>query len=165
MPKPRKPTEMKRAAGTLQPCRTNKAEPKPRRALLDPPDDLAPEAAEHWRRLAPICDGMGVLTVADGDAMRGLCETLAEVRSLRRLIAEYGGYTFETMNAAGGRMLRAYPEVAILSDAERRLLEYLRRFGLTPADRSRVSAAPAAPEAASPWGFLSVLPGEGAAAN
>jgi len=43
-----------------------------------------------------------------------------------------------TTNSKGGKMLRARPELALLGDIDRRLLSLLARFGMTPADRSRV---------------------------
>jgi hypothetical protein len=36
-------------------------------------------------------------------------------------------------------MIRVRPEVAMIADADRRLMAWLARFGLSPADRSRVS--------------------------
>jgi phage terminase small subunit len=38
-------------------------------------------------------------------------------------------------------MLRSHPAVAIVADADRRYAMWLSKFGLTPSDRSRVSAA------------------------
>jgi phage terminase small subunit len=36
-------------------------------------------------------------------------------------------------------MIRARPEVAMIADADRRIMMWMSKFGLTPADRSRVS--------------------------
>ena len=49
-------------------------------------------------------------------------------------------------------MVRARPEVAMISDADRRVATWLARFGLTPADRSRVSASQSAADP--PWDAL-----------
>jgi phage terminase small subunit len=54
--------------------------------------------------------------------------------------AAEGGHR-ETYESVGknGTMQRVKPIFAALAEAERRLRDWLGRFGLTPADRSRVS--------------------------
>jgi len=150
MPGPaKKPTALKIIEGTARADRTNPAEPKPPIALLDAPEHLSAQARETWGAVAPILVRMRVLTIADPIALERLCEAYAETRALRAVV-EAEGYTYETQNIAGERMLRANPAVGMLADADRRLLGYLRAFGMTPADRSRVSAAPET-EDATPW--------------
>jgi P27 family predicted phage terminase small subunit len=83
---------------------------------------------------------MGVLTEADGQALEGLCEAYAELRLARASLAAAGGMIFETTNQAGDVMLRVRPEMKVIADADRRFAMWCSRFGLTPADRSRVSA-------------------------
>ena len=142
MARPRKPSILKLIAGTDQPCRTNKAEPKPRRERPSPPVYLSDKAKAAWGAASIILDRMGVLTEADGMALEGLCEAYADLRAARDAIAERGGslsYTSATRD--GGIMHRAYPEVAMLADADRRVSMWLAIFGLTPADRSRVSGS------------------------
>src|SRR3990167_11235512 len=50
-----------------------KNEPQPERRIPDCPDWLAPEAAEVWNQMAVLLDAMGVLTVADGNALARYC--------------------------------------------------------------------------------------------
>jgi P27 family predicted phage terminase small subunit len=84
---------------------------------------------------------MGVLTTADALALECLCEAYADLLSARTALAKRGAsLSYETKTKEGGVMHRAYPEVAMVSDADRRFVMHLGRFGLTPADRSRVSA-------------------------
>jgi P27 family predicted phage terminase small subunit len=140
---PPKPTALKIVAGTDRPCRTNPAEPKPPRGRPSPPLHLSDKARAVWANVVDTLDQMGVLTDADALAVEGLCEAYADVQAARTaLAARDGALTYETETKVGGRMVRAYPEVAILADADRRLMAWMSRFGLTPADRSRVAMAP-----------------------
>jgi P27 family predicted phage terminase small subunit len=141
MPQPRKPSALKIIEGTARADRMNPAEPKPSISLLDAPEHLSAQALETWAQVAPILAQMRVLSIADPIALERLCEVYAETRRLRAVI-EAEGYTYETASVTGERMLRANPAVAMLADADRRLLAWLRSFGMTPADRGRVSAAP-----------------------
>lgn len=141
MARPRKPTHLKVVAGTDQPCRTNKNEPKPRREKPSPPSHLSDKAKTAWGAVSVILDRMGVLTEADGYALEGLCEAYADLRLARDSLSAAGELYYETTNQSGGVMLRPRPEVAMISDADRRFAMWLAKFGLTPADRSRVSAA------------------------
>lgn len=158
MARPRKPTHLKVVAGTDQPCRTNKKEPKPKRERPSPPSHLSDKAKTAWGEASVILDRMGVLTEADGVALEGLCEALADLRAARASLAEpvyheyitadgatdtvkladAGSLTYITVGKSGP-MLRSRPEVAIIADADRRFAMWLSKFGLTPADRSRVS--------------------------
>ncbi|EHH68391.1 hypothetical protein GMO_11610 [Gluconobacter morbifer G707] len=111
---------------------------------------------------------MGVLTSADGAALEALClaisdewearDSLARSITYQKLvddtdesgkktsrleehtIAEGGSQTYVTIGKSGP-MVRMRPEVAAIADANRRVAMWLARFGLTPADRSRVGAA------------------------
>lgn len=161
MARPRKPTHLKVVAGTDQPCRTNKKEPKPRRERPSPPAHLSDKAKTAWGAAAVILDRMGVLTEADGFALEGLCEALADLHQARsslarpiigrRLDKETGEENVWTIAEAGelryvsfgkdGVMVRQRPEVAMIADADRRVSMWLAKFGLTPADRSRVSSS------------------------
>jgi len=143
MARPIKPTHLKVVSGTAQKCRTNPNEPKPERARLSPPAHVSNCAREVWGTVALILDEMGVLTKADVLAMEGLCEAYAELQKARSELDELGSLTYETTNQSGDTMWRARPQVAMVSDADRRFRMWLAAVGMTPADRSRVSAAPA----------------------
>jgi len=151
--RPPKPTHLKLVTGTAQKCRTNKREPKPKRALPSPPADLTDKAKTAWGAVSVILDSMGVLTEADGFALIGLCEAYADLMAARAslaqpltmkgeagelVFAEAGERYYWTMGK-GGPMRRARPEIADISDADRRFAGWLSRFGLTPADRTRVA--------------------------
>ena len=141
--RPRKPTHLKLVTGTLQNCRANKEEPTPQRGIPTAPAHLSAFAAAAWPHVSKVLDDMGVLSDADAIALEGLCEAYAELRRARAALQQLGSDTYETVGKDGNSMRRAYPEVAMMQDADRRLQSWLSKFGLTPADRSRVSSTKA----------------------
>lgn len=86
-----------------------------------------------------ILDRMAVLTEADGIALEEVCETYAELIECRRLLKDVER-VYEGGSEKSGMMWRSHPIVAQISDASRRLAMWLTKFGMTPADRSRVSS-------------------------
>lgn len=81
---------------------------------------------------------MGVLTVADALALELICDAYSEWYAARQAIIDAGGTTYTTVSENGSTMYRARPEVAIGSDAYRRIVALLAQFGLTPASRTKV---------------------------
>jgi len=79
---------------------------------------------------------MGVLTVADTQALGLLCDALGEYVDLRAVV-QLEGRSFEG---------RGRPEVKMAADAWRRAAQMLADFGLNPVARAKVHAqvAPAA---------------------
>jgi P27 family predicted phage terminase small subunit len=134
------PTAMKVLKGTDQPCRTNKREPKlpVERSLA--PKWLSKKAQEIYLELSDVLVGMQVLTKADQTALEMLCDAYAEYREARAYI-EDKGMTYETTATSGDVIYKVYPQVAIASDAYKRIRSMMTEFGLTPASRSKVSAA------------------------
>jgi len=174
MARPRTATALKLIKGTDQPCRTNKREPKPRRGIPSPPAHLSDRAKTAWGAVSVILDRMGVLTEADGLALEGACEAYAELVEARQVLKARGALSYETeqeaksdlvISAKAGEvtevlevprkkvMIRAFPEVAMIADADRRLAMWLTKLGMTPADRSRVSVI-GGEETKDPWSNL-----------
>ncbi|MFC0407930.1 P27 family phage terminase small subunit [Roseomonas elaeocarpi] len=157
--RPRKPTHLKVVAGTAQPCRTNANEPTPERERPSPPSHLSDRGKAAWAEAVLIADRMGVLTEADPLALEDLAETLADLRAARaslerpltlmgqdgdgspkeQVFAKAGERYYWTFGKSGP-MRRTRPELADIADASRRLTACLAKFGMSPADRSRVSA-------------------------
>jgi hypothetical protein len=103
-----------------------------------------------------------VLTGADTLALEGLAEALADLRAARsslasrlefdgKIVAETGSRFYWTVGKSGP-MRRPRPELAAISDADRRVSVWLARFGFSPADRSKVTAASGEP--ANPFAAL-----------
>ncbi|TDN38271.1 phage terminase small subunit P27 family [Hymenobacter sp. UV11] len=137
--RPRKPTAQKALGGTLQPSRTNPHEPTADVYLPTPPDWLSDRAKQYWGEIGAVLLSMKLTTVADGPALQLLTEALAEWAEAREFVNREG-MSYEIYTKQGGVMHRAYPQVAIASDAWRRASSMLTQFGLTPASRSKVSA-------------------------
>ncbi len=105
-----KPTALKILAGA-QPCRINYQEPRLPVGGLDPPAWLDEIGKEHWRELAPVLQGSGLLTEGDRPALAELCNEYSTI--LKDVDADKA------------------------KDRYRRLLV---EFGLTPSSRSRIRA-------------------------
>jgi len=138
--RPRKPTALKLVIGNRDKRWRNEREPKPPRGRPKPPRHLSSRAREAWEYLSEVLDNMGVLTLADKLALESLCEAVADLRNARDALAARGDVTYETVTMTG-ILHRAYPEVAMVADCDRRVRMWMASFGLTPADRSRVSSA------------------------
>ena len=118
----RLPDEVKEARGTLQPCRTNPNMPKPAHIEAGhAPSELKKDEAVVWDRLATSVNKLRVLTEGDMEAFTLMVLAVASaIRASRNPKA--------TIN----QRIRA-TQAAFAS---------LREFGLTPASRARVNAAP-----------------------
>lgn len=133
------PTTLRLLRGNPGKRKLPKREPKPQAGIPPRPDWLSTRGAEAWDRLSPQLYTMGVLTLADGDALALLCEAWAEWRDRRDDVAKHG-VAYECETEKGGLMVRARPEVAMASDAWRRVIAAMGEFGLTPSSRSKVSS-------------------------
>uniref|UniRef100_C5CJP3 Phage terminase, small subunit, P27 family n=1 Tax=Variovorax paradoxus (strain S110) TaxID=543728 RepID=C5CJP3_VARPS len=146
--RPPKPTHLKVVSGNPGKRALNKREPKPKREVPSCPAYLSDVGKVAWGRLGVLLDRMGVLTEADGPALERLCDCYSEILECRELIKEHGR-TYSTIRGIGDErspveqvLMKANPAVAMLADADRRFKSYLVEFGLTPAARSKVNAAP-----------------------
>ena len=121
---------------------------------------LATKAAMAcWRNFVALLEPMGVLATADQSALASLAQTQADVDDLRRRLANYGEWTYlsdgvvskETGEVIEGTGIRkAHQEVAMLSDAERRLANLRSVFGLDPSSRAKVPKNEGKPASSKP---------------
>lgn len=73
------PTAILKARGSwLAKAREGKGEPKPPKGKVVMPDWMTGHAEAAWRKYQPICERMGVLTVADQDAFVIMCAAIGE---------------------------------------------------------------------------------------
>ena len=117
-----KPDALKVIAGTDQPCRMNPDAPVYPQVdeTFKPPKWLKNKhAKEEWARLVPLLSKNGVLTEADLSLLATLCQT-------------YGKYVDN-----------AIKDIDIPASTLTQLRMLYSEFGLTPASRSGVKAAPA----------------------
>jgi len=149
--RPRKPTSLKALKGTLQPCRENKKEPKPKVELPEIPETLKGMDGGAWENLGRKLEAMKVISGMDQMAFELLCGVYAEYIGARRPlwvedVANPGKFIYEPMyevsitnkDGSTSEYMKARPEVAIVSDAWRRLEKMLSNFGLTPSSRSKI---------------------------
>jgi hypothetical protein len=128
MGRTRIPTKLKVLKGTAQPCRMNPNEPGVEFEPVPdhPPEDLTPDEVEVWHELRPLVDGMQVGTRIDVPAFRLLVEAVTLTRTTK------GDKTSEWVSAAKFAQTQ------------------MAKWGMSPADRSRVSVLPTREKAADP---------------
>ena len=138
----RKPTALKRQAGTLQRCRTNPNEPEPALAMPLPPDHLSDRARLRFEQVSEVLYDMGVLTLADRSAVEGLSQAYCDWRDAIEFLDRNGRNYVVISRAPDGttrEKLKPYPEAAMASNADKRLRAWMQSCGLTPADRQKIS--------------------------
>lgn len=143
--RPRKPTAVKARQGTLQPCRTNPAEPQLSPSLPPPPDGLPPRVVEAYYAHGQRLLDMEVVTAADAGALLGCAQAYVDWREAVEMLDRYGSQIVEEpiLTKDGdviGYKIRKHPAVDVRNNADKRYQNWCTKFGLTPADRSRVNA-------------------------
>ena len=134
----RKPSALKQRQGTLRKSRLNQHAPAPKAGLPAVPKGLSPRSRKAWKELARVLLDLEVLTPADGLALRLLSDAFDEYLEADHAVRSHG-LVYQTETESGSVMYRPRPEVAIRADAQRRLFRIAQSFGLTPADRDKVS--------------------------
>jgi P27 family predicted phage terminase small subunit len=147
---PPKPTALRMLEGNPSRRPLNDAEPKPKAQAPKCPAWLHVDAKREWRRLAPKLEALGLLTEVDGTALAAYCQAYARWKEAEEVIEREGlTFTMEKTGYTGPR-----PEVAISRQSVQIMKAFCAEFGLTPASRSRLRAAP--PEEKDPFeDFLS----------
>lgn len=137
IPKPKAQKELEGNPGN----RPIKDEPEPRRGAPKPPTDLSPEAFAEWCRIVPDLDAIGLLCRVDRAYLVAYCESWAAFDEARVFLAEKG----PLVEGRDGNMVKN-PAAQVMRDAADLMLKYGSRFGLSPADRTRLGTLPEAPE-------------------
>jgi hypothetical protein len=140
--RPRKPTSRKALAGTLRKDRTNAAEPSlPPSKLPGPPKDLQDIERKAWLELAALVNPMVIATASDVAAFRKMVEVVAiRAALIQSFYDEGGGVPTYTEDTKAGPQLRMRPEITAIPTYDKAVLLHFARWGLDPADRSRVSS-------------------------
>lgn len=137
--RPRKPTVLKVLEGTARPDRANPNEPKlPLFRIPPPPEGLPATESNAWSELGALVDELKIATKADLPAFALMAQAVAMCAEAREALRRDGLIIEETTKA--GVMVRQRPEVTILASFQKIAMYHFNRWGLTPADRSRVSA-------------------------
>jgi P27 family predicted phage terminase small subunit len=135
---PPKPTSIRIAEGNPSRRPISDAEPHPD-GEARMPAWLSAEAKRVWSKLAPICQRMGVLTDADEPMFAAFCDAYATFRACHEIIAKEGRIQKKYNAKTHDCYEDARPEVKMLVDAQKLMLQIGARFGLNPSDRSRIA--------------------------
>lgn len=142
---PPKPTALKALEGTLRPDRVNPREPRPAEVMpgAEPPHWLAdPAAREYWTELVDLLTPARIVGVTDMTALAVLASAFGSWRHWQEWLRRHRPTYRVKSSHGGGYTFRARPETQYLKEAESRLVELLREFGMTPASRTRIAALP-----------------------
>lgn len=138
MPRVRTPQVIKLSAHRAG---INPRMPAPVLAAPPAPKHLAADERAAWDRFVATTLKMRVLTPDDWASLEHLACVYAEAQRLRAVLRKEG-HTYSMTTGQGSVMIRPRPEVAMLRALGAELVSLYAHFGLTPADRANVSAAP-----------------------
>lgn len=132
----RKPVEYREAAGTARRDQDATNPPVLKAGIPLPPPDFDEEHIRQWFYLADLIGLMNIATEKDAASLKDfVCIHVAKDR-LRRDMDRLGWpVTYETE----GGVIKMYPQWSAIGELEKRALAYYARYGMTPADRTRVS--------------------------
>ena len=137
--RPPKPSAMKKMAKTERKSRANKRAPKLKPGQIPPPPDhLTDLQKKGWRYLKTLVDPLGVFTAADILAFEELVKTWAILSEAHAELEKEKGLTYEQATQSGS-VERRRPQIDIIKEFKKQFSLDLSRFGMTPADRERVS--------------------------
>lgn len=137
--RPKKPTEIKKLAGTARKHRQNPAEPNAPHGTPETPDWLSSRAMQIFSETCLSMDALGILSPEWRDVIAAYAACQEEIEIYSAIITQEGR-VYTTTTQTGDTMFRARPEVAMRSDAMRRAQTLRAELGLGPASKSRVSA-------------------------
>lgn len=132
-----KPTAIKKLEGTYRRDRAPQNEPRPRVMIPPPPKWLHGAALREYRRAAKLLFKARVLTELDGAALAVYANEFALWREAVDALAVQGA----VVPGPGGQV-RANPWQGIANTAFKNMRSIMAEFGMTPASRTRVEAAP-----------------------
>jgi P27 family predicted phage terminase small subunit len=138
--RPRKPRALKLVQGTDRPDRANMRAPMPASVPLPPaPKDLTAHEKRSWKLLAALVDPLRIAAAADVVAFREMvrCHGIIS-QAAAELRASGGKLTYEVMTESG-LSFRKRPELELIATFTKLLDAKLARFGLTPAEREKVT--------------------------
>ena len=134
---PPKPTRLKQLAGNPGKRALNKHEPKPPKPDRPPyaPRHLNDDAKREWRRIIKILMQLGLYTDVDYAALAMYCQAWGRWIHAERMVEELGEVLLSTQT--GNYYQNPWYHVA--NKAWDQMLKMLSRFGLSPADRARLT--------------------------
>lgn len=145
------PAKLKLIKGTDRVDRINPDAPEQCAEALAIPATLPAEAIPHFEKLRAHLKALKLDSSTYAEVVAIAAQQMAVIEYCNAKLQQHGEHSYETETIQGGRMVRAYPEVAMRSEAMRHLHSLLSELGLTPAAIGKVSASlPEKPK--SKWG-------------
>jgi P27 family predicted phage terminase small subunit len=139
---PPKPTALKLLHGETRPSVVNYNEPVPPDEEVVPPEGMSDEALKVWYSMSAGLIRAGVLHPWDNLAYAEFCEAAVTAREAQRWLDEEGEVidtpiTDRNGNISGHRSV-VNPWWKVRREASTAIFAGAARFGLTPADRTRI---------------------------
>lgn len=145
MPRRPQPTQLKILKGNPGKRPLNRAEPVPPADGIEPPEWLAGAALDKWRELLPLLQDVRLMTRADVGTLARYCDTWGWWRRCREVIDREGDTLVICDDHGNEKYRQQRPEVGIVNKLAQQLGRLEAEFGLSPAARAGLQAAP--PEA------------------
>lgn len=136
------PTNIRLLHGETRPSQINYNEPKPGQMPVEPPGDISEQAKEIWDKYAPDLIRVGVLTPWDVEDFRAWCDAVVSGREAQAELDENGEVIDQPMIDRNGKF-QGYRQIInpwwkVRMEAGARQTALGSRFGMTPADRTRI---------------------------
>jgi P27 family predicted phage terminase small subunit len=134
---PKKPTALKLLQGNPGRKPLPKNEPLIAVSTPDPPSTLSTQARQHWWQLVGLLAESGIMTALDSDALAAYCEVYERWLDANQKLIQFGS----VIKAPDGTPKHS-PYLRVANDSFRQMRVLLSEFGLSPASRARIQAAP-----------------------
>lgn len=139
MPRKKKPTTLHILNGNPSKIKDlGEREPKPEPKAPDCPDFLSEDAKTEWARVAPILEGLGLLTRIDMAALAAYCESWAMYKKAIQFIHKHGEVYPIKDDKGQVKYLQQVPQVGIANKSLGNIKNFCTEFGMTPSSRSRM---------------------------
>ncbi len=132
-----RPTRIKILNGEPNKNRINRNEPQPSERMPACPIWLSIAAKRIWRHEAPALHKARLLTFVDGPAFANYCLLRAMLKQAYEELD--GSLTHEYTNKNGSTNEITKPQVTIIHTCTAQLISLSAKFGMTPADRSKIT--------------------------
>jgi len=116
---------------------------RPEVEIPEPPAHLEGEALSEWKRITPFLQQLGLISQIDRAALAGYCDTWGEYVWACEQIKSQNA---QDQSGQRGRVWdtpSGYKQISVLQQIRNRALDqmksFLAMFGMSPADRSRVT--------------------------
>ena len=136
------PTALRLLNGETRPSQINYNEPQPTEEEVVPPEGMSDEALKVWYSMSADLIRTGVLKAWDNLAYAEFCEAAVTAREAQRALDEEGEVIdspiIDRQGKVTGHRTAVNPWWKVRREASTAIFAGAARFGLTPADRTRI---------------------------